>query len=195
WSNGSTASSLDITQGGNYSLSVTLGMCSAVKHFVVLESEKPTISDIIIKDFSLNQNTIEIIAQGIGDYEYSVNGIQYQDNPIYEDVDSGIYLVSVRDKNGCGMVSDNVTVLMYPTFFTPNGDGFNDFWQVKYAFVEPNMQLFIFDRYGKLIHFFNGRDRGWDGTYNGKKLPSTDYWFVIKRESGQEIKGHFSMIR
>lgn len=104
-------------------------------------------------------------------------------------------MVTVRDKKGCGVVSQSVTVLMYPKFFTPNGDGFNDFWQIKYAFVEPNMQLFIFDRFGKLVHFFKGKDRGWDGTYNGKKLPSTDYWFIIKRESGQEIRGHFSMIR
>jgi len=195
WSDGSTASTFTITQAGDYSLTVTDGICTATKHFSVEESEPATIVDVKVVDFSLNQNTIEVTAQGIGDYEYSINGVQYQDSPVFGNVDSGMYMVSVRDKKGCGVVSQSLMVLMYPKFFTPNGDGFNDFWQIKYAFVEPNMQLFIFDRFGKLIHFFKGRDRGWDGTYNGKKLPSTDYWFVIKRESGQEIKGHFSMLR
>ena len=195
WSDGSTFPNFTISQAGDFSLTVTLGNCSTTKHFTVEESDSATIIDVKVTDFSLNQNTIEVIAQGIGDYEYSINGIEFQDSPLFENVDSGMYLVSVRDKKGCGVVSQSVMVLMYPAFFTPNGDGFNDFWQIKYAFVEPNMQLFVFDRFGKLIHFFKGRDRGWDGTYKGKKLPSTDYWFVIKRESGQEIKGHFSMLR
>ncbi|HYD92771.1 MAG TPA: T9SS type B sorting domain-containing protein [Flavobacterium sp.] len=53
----------------------------------------------------------------------------------------------------------------------------------------------MFDRYGKLITGFGPNSPGWDGTLNGKKLPSTDYWFVVKRQNGKEYKGHFSMIR
>jgi len=195
WSDGSIDTNFYTNDGGNYWVIVTQNNCSATYNFEVIESSAPIISEINVVDFSLNNNSIEVGVYGIGDYEYSLNGLIYQDSPLFENVDSGTYLVTVKDKNGCGVDSKYVTVLMYPTFFTPNGDGFNDFWQIKYAFVEPNMQLFIFDRFGKLIHFFKGRDRGWDGTYNGKKLPSTDYWFIIKRESGQEIKGHFSMVR
>jgi len=57
------------------------------------------------------------------------------------------------------------------------------------------MTINIFDRYGKLIISLDPESDGWDGTYNGAKLPSTDYWFVVTRANGQVHKGHFSMKR
>lgn len=195
WSNGNTTPTFVITQGGNYSVTVTENNCSTTKTFTVTESEKATISDVIISDFTINQNTVEIIAQGIGNYEYSINGIDYQDNNQFTDVDSGTYMIHVRDKNGCGTVTQTVLILMYPKFFTPNEDGINDYWQIKYGFTEPEMTINIFDRYGKLITSFKGKDNGWDGIRNGEKLPATDYWFYVKRENGKEHRGHFSLIR
>jgi gliding motility-associated-like protein len=59
----------------------------------------------------------------------------------------------------------------------------------------PGIRVSIFDRYGKFITNFRGGSIGWDGTLNGKKLPSTDYWFIITLENGREVKGHFAMIR
>jgi gliding motility-associated-like protein len=84
---------------------------------------------------------------------------------------------------------------MYPKYFTPNGDSFNDFWRIKFSENEPNLLVKIFDRYGKLIKQFNSKSNGWDGTYNGEPLPSTDYWFVVKRQNGKEHSGHFSLKR
>ncbi|WP_396153492.1 T9SS type B sorting domain-containing protein [Flavobacterium sp.] len=84
---------------------------------------------------------------------------------------------------------------MYPKFFTPNNDGHNDLWKIKFSETEPNFQVNIFDRYGKIITGFKGNDIGWDGTLNGQNLPSSDYWFVVKRENGKEYKGHFSLKR
>ena len=107
----------------------------------------------------------------------------------------GRHFVYVRDKNGCGIAKDEVYLLTYPKFFTPNGDGENETWRIKFAHAEPDMDVHIYDRYGKLITSFKGSSPGWDGTMNGYKLPSTDYWFVVKRQDGKEFKGHFSMIR
>lgn len=194
WSDGSTNPSLLITEPGEYTITVTQNNCSTTKTFTAVASEKATIADIIIKDFSLSDNSIEIIVDGNGDYEYSIGGL-YQDSNVFLGVDSGLYIVYVRDKNGCGVVTQPIQVLAYPLYFTPNQDGINDYWHVKYAYYEPKMEVFIFDRYGKLITSFRGQDLGWDGTFNGNLLPATDYWFKIKREDGREHKGHFSLVR
>lgn len=194
WSDGSTNPSLLITEPGEYTITVTQNNCSTTKTFTAVASEKATIADIIIKDFSLSDNSIEIIVDGNGDYEYSMGGL-YQDSNVFLGVDSGLYIVYVRDKNGCGVVTQPIQVLAYPLYFTPNQDGINDYWHVKYAYYEPKMEVFIFDRYGKLITSFRGQDLGWDGTFNGNLLPATDYWLKIKREDGREHKGHFSLVR
>ena len=195
WSDGSTGNVITISEGGNYSVTVTKNNCSTTKTFVVAESEKATILDVLITDFTMSQNIIEVIAQGVGVYEYSIDGINYQDSPVFTNVDSGSYMIHVRDKNGCGVSTLIKYVLMYPKFFTPNKDNINDYWNITYGITEPEMIVYIFDRYGKLITSFTGGDMGWDGTLNGKDLPSTDYWFLIKRKNGKENRGHFSLVR
>lgn len=93
------------------------------------------------------------------------------------------------------MVSQELALLNYPKFFTPNGDGINEKWRLEYSWFEPEALIYIYDRYGKLISSFTAKDPGWDGTFNEKRLPATDYWFVVERKDGKIHKGHFSMIR
>jgi len=195
WSDGSTTSTITITQAGNYSLTVTKNNCITSRTFIVTASEPAIISDVLVTDFTISNNVVEVIVQGLGTYEYSLNGIDYQDSHTFTNVDSGSYMIHVRDKNGCGIVTQIKHVLMYPTFFTPNQDNINDYWHIKNSSIEPEMKVYIFDRYGKLVASFGGRDIGWDGTLNGKDLPSTDYWFLIKRKNGKEHRGHFSLVR
>ncbi len=107
----------------------------------------------------------------------------------------GLYKVFVKDLYSCGMDMQEVVLLNYPNFFTPNGDGYHDKWRIEYSTLEPHLKVTIFDRYGKVITAFGASAEGWDGTYNGAQLPSTDYWFVVTREDGRELKGHFSMLR
>jgi gliding motility-associated-like protein len=57
------------------------------------------------------------------------------------------------------------------------------------------MDIKIYDRLGKIVASFGANHHGWDGSFNGLKLPSTDYWFVVTREDGREMRGHFAMIR
>ncbi|PKP16654.1 MAG: hypothetical protein CVU07_06195, partial [Bacteroidetes bacterium HGW-Bacteroidetes-23] len=88
-----------------------------------------------------------------------------------------------------------VYLLMYPLFFTPNGDGINDKWKIKFSEVEPNLSIKIFDRHGKFIKQLGANSEGWDGTFLGNHLPSSDYWFVVTRQNGKEYRGHFSLKR
>jgi gliding motility-associated-like protein len=83
---------------------------------------------------------------------------------------------------------------MYPKYFTPNGDSYNDTWKIKFSQKEPDLKIAIFDRYGKLLKTMN-RFEGWDGKLNGRDLPSDDYWFVVTRKNGKEFRGHFAMKR
>ena len=92
-------------------------------------------------------------------------------------------------------------VIGYPHFFTPNGDGINDTWNVwDLSDDQPNAEILIFDRYGKLIKQIIPGGNGWNGTYNGHELPSTDYWFTIRFKDGPNLeerifKSHFSLKR
>ena len=84
---------------------------------------------------------------------------------------------------------------MHPLYFTPNGDGYNDYWKIKFSENEPNLTVKIFDRHGKFLKQLGTNSIGWDGKYLGKDMPSSDYWFVVTRENGKEHKGHFSLKR
>lgn len=197
WSTGETTQAIKISQAGNYTLTVSQDplLCENSKTITVYESEPPVISEIKIKDWSVNQNSLTVNTATIGDYEYSLDGILYQDSPAFYGLKSGVYTVYVKDKNGCGLATKEIILLMYPKFFTPNGDGINDHWTIQYASYEPDMKVYIFDRYGKLITSFNGNSTGWNGKRNGNNLPATDYWFMVERQDGRQHKGHFSLLR
>jgi gliding motility-associated-like protein len=87
-----------------------------------------------------------------------------------------------------------VDELPYPKFFTPNNDGYNDTWTIDFIYLEPNSTIRIFDRYGKFIKELP-TNASWDGNYLNQPLPSTDYWFLVKRLNGAAFKSHFSLKR
>jgi gliding motility-associated-like protein len=84
-----------------------------------------------------------------------------------------------------------------PKYFTPNGDGFHDFWNVKGVSMLSNTNsiIYIFDRYGKLLKQLSAVSAGWDGTYNGNQMPADDYWYSIQFDDGRNVNGHFALKR
>ncbi|MDP5097191.1 MAG: T9SS type B sorting domain-containing protein, partial [Flavobacterium sp.] len=151
-----------------------------------------------INDFQENNTaTIQISSSSVGDYEFSLDGINYQDSNVFSNLNAGDYIVYVQDKNGCGIVFEKFYILDYPKYFTPNGDGYNDTWFIDNLDKRnlENSIISIFDRYGKLLKQINGSGEGWNGTFNETNLPSTDYWFEIKLTNEKIIKGHFSLKR
>jgi gliding motility-associated-like protein len=199
WSTGSVTNATTINLAGSYTLTVTQNYgtesCSDTQTITVLNSNAATITQIQTLDWTDTENSITVIVSGDGVYEYSLDGISYQDGRTFNGLLSGEYTVFVRDKRGCGIAFENLFLLMYPKFFTPNNDGINDTWLIKNSYIEPNMQLFIYNRYGKLLKQFSSLGQGWDGTLSGSLLPADDYWFVVKRENGKEFRGHFAMKR
>jgi gliding motility-associated-like protein len=193
----SSSNSAEITEEGNYTLTVTQienGItCENSFDFTLIRSVLPEIQQVNFGE--LGNNYIEIIASGDGNLEYSIDGINYQDNNYFSNIQGGTYTVFVRDKDGCGQDSEEVTVIDYPKFFTPNNDGYNDFWQIKGIVNFPNSKTLIFDRYGKLLTIISSNEIGWNGQYNGKQMMSNDYWFRTDLGNGRAFSGHFSLKR
>ncbi|UOK41174.1 MULTISPECIES: T9SS type B sorting domain-containing protein [Flavobacterium] len=192
------AQSITVSESEDYTVTVTnADNCVTSKTFTVIASEVATIISIEVNSFSGMNNSVTVHVSGNGNYEFSLDGVVYQDSNVFTNVLPGEYQVFVRDKNGCGTTRpQHIIVLDYPRFFTPNGDGYNDIWAIKNLDSEyPNSKLFIFDRYGKLVkHIFPLND-GWNGTLNNSALPSDDYWFNLTLDNGRNIKGHFTLKR
>lgn len=192
-----TTQSIMVDTPGTYIVTLTnANNCSKTKTFIVTASGISTINNIIINDFSDN-NSITVDYSGLGVYEFSLDGTNYQSSAVFNNLNEGEYTVFVKDTKGCGEVSKSFYILDYPKFFTPNGDGTNDFWRIK-NLNKRNLQnstIDIFDRYGKLVFQINPRNQVWDGNSNGYALPSSDYWFVIQLTDGKTVKGHFTLKR
>lgn len=203
WSTGEQTESIQINEIGTYTVTVTdNNSCQRSRSITVESSNIATINHINILDVS-NNNTVTVLVSGEGEYEYALlneDGIlfNYQTSNTFNHVPAGIYTVSVKDvKNNCGIVNQDISVVGYPKFFTPNGDGFNDFWNVIgiSALFQPDTKIKIFDRYGKLLKELNPLGTGWDGTFNGKLMPVNDYWFTVELQDGRTFKSHFTLKR
>lgn len=196
WSNGETDNSITVNTSGTYSVTVTdVNGCEKTKRFEIILSSSATITSVDVNDFSGNNNSIEIIVSGNGNYEYSIDGTNFQESPFFSNLEPNEYTVYINDINGCPQVSQSVYILDYPHFFTPNEDGINDIWRIKRIQFLENSTISIFDRFGKLITTYSENYVGWNGKLNGFDLPSTDYWFVITLNNGRTIKGNFSLVR
>ena len=163
----------------------------------------PVLDRIDVLDDLSDNNIIEVFVQGNGSYEYAINGGEYQDSPVFEDVPPGQNTLVINDKNGCGTTNPiPFLVVGYPKFFTPNGDGIHDAWNILGIETLTDPVVFIFDRYGKLLKQLDETTVGWDGTFNGRPMPSSDYWFRLEYERDESgilvantLRNHFSLVR
>ncbi|MDY2588417.1 choice-of-anchor L domain-containing protein [Winogradskyella aquimaris] len=198
WSTNATTPDIEITEIGTYSVTVTSELgCETISTFNVTESESATIELTETVDFS-DPNNITITISGIGNYVYILDDGEPQESNIFENVSLGYHTITIIDLNGCAEVTKEVVVVDAPKFFTPNGDSQNDTWHIVGIETLPGSIVYIFDRYGKLLKQLGSNTRGWDGTYNGNKMPSSDYWFLAEIRGGEksfDVRGHFSLRR
>ncbi|MEN1784644.1 MAG: T9SS type B sorting domain-containing protein [Bacteroidota bacterium] len=174
-----------------------------ISFFGIPVLESVTILEDLVTANDPDRYAVEFSVEGNGSYEFAINGGTFQDSPVFTDVPPGVNTVVINDKNGCGVsVPQEFIVVGYPKFFTPNGDAFNNLWQVKGIEQLSDPVIFIFDRFGKLLKQLNATDTGWDGTFNGRSLPSSDYWFRLeygRLEEGvivaKTVRNHFTLLR
>jgi len=159
-------------------------------------------------------NTVKVQAKGGNStqYIYYFNGFTNGTNeymlrstdPTTRVVGNRVYktvVVEVTDANGCSStltIEKEYMKSVPPDFFTPNGDGQNDGWDPDRYRSYPNLTVDIYDRYGRYITTLRS-GQTWDGRYNGKELPTGDYWYILKTheegEDDHEYMGHFNLYR
>lgn len=204
----STAFDFSTKIPGKYTLVVSnlavSGCSSEVIPFTILISSRPAQVTFTTSAWFSDSQTIIMDAVPYPGYEsnflYAIDNETPQTSNVFTNVRSGTHTVTVSDANGCGSTPMLIPIKLIssPKSFTPNGDGYNDSWNIAGLQNQDNPKLFIYDRYGKLIKQLIINSDGWDGTFNGQPLPTDDYWFVITYlENGiaKEYRSHFSLIR
>ncbi|MCL9806233.1 T9SS type B sorting domain-containing protein [Flavobacterium amniphilum] len=199
---GNNSGAVTTNQAGDYSVTVTNTTTNCSRTITTKVTLYAPYLEIIYSDAFENPTFIEVNVLGVGsgNYEYSLDNGPYQDSNIFYNVSPGEHTVSVRDKNGhCSPAPLTATIINYPKFFTPNSDGYHETWNIPNLFsTNPDAAISIFDRYGKFIKRITPSTPGWDGTYNGEPLPSTDYWFTVEfNEKGMNktFRSHFTLKR
>ena len=193
WSTGATSQQITVNTAGTYTVAITnQNNCSSRKTIIVSEHNLPEINYI-----DVNETTVVIYPKKEENYfEYSIDGINYQNSNVFFNAPSGLNSAYIRDTNLCGTATKDFIVLIVPKFFTPNNDSFNDRWEINELRFYPKASVKIFDRYGKLISILNNNNPGWDGTYHKTMFPADDYWYVLKIDDSEtEKRGHFSLKR
>ena len=204
---GATNSTLEVTATGTYSVIAThlLTGCTSNPNLpsataIVTSTLPSTLITVIESNYFSNNATITVnVSGGTGTLMYSLDDGPLQSSNVFSGVSIGEHIVVVTDTEGCTYLTQNANIIDYPKYFTPNGDGINDTWNI-YGLNQMEAKLYIFDRYGKLLKQLRATDTssGWDGTFNQELLPSTDYWFTLEySENGiqKTFKSHFSLMR
>ena len=190
--------SLNVNLEGIYTVKVTNAFgCSRVRTITVVASDVARFGVAAVSDLS-DSNTVIVNAFGLGNYVYSIDYPNvFQPINIFTNVPAGTHEFFVKDTNGCGTSSQIISVIGIPAYFTPNGDGINDTWNVLGLTATNNSKsiIYIFDRYGKLIKQIGPLGNGWDGTFNDNLMPTSDYWYTVYFEDGRISKGHFTLKR
>ena len=201
---GAVNNTYEADESGTYSVLVTntaTGCISVMTNAVVVASYPGlTIDTTQTLAFSDNATIDVAVTPPNALYLYSIDNGPTQIANIFTNVDPGSHIVTVTDENGCTNLSKPVNIIGYPTYFTPNGDGFHDTWNI--VGLGSSAKVFIFDRYGKLVKQISPTGEGWDGTLNGEPLSSTDYWFTVDYTedyptvgTSKVFKSHFSLKR
>lgn len=204
----STSREYTLTNIGEFTLTVFKTQnnieCSNSETFTVINPPSAEFERIDI--FTEDKNNVVININGNSTYEFSLDNINFfgQSNTYtFNDVSPGAYTLYVKDFNNCEPpIKKNIAVIGFQKFFTPNNDAINDTWKIRGATKEffNFVDVTIFNRYGTLIYKINLKnDSGWDGRYNGKLLPSGNFWYKAKLIDKNEISiiesGSFSLIR
>ena len=165
---------VDNTNSGFYTFTPNSNQCASNQTIEI------TINPITLLDFDVEVShpfstnaTITITTSSTGNYSFQLDASSIQSSNIFQNVTSGIHSITVYQVDGCStsITKNDILIIHYPLFFTPNGDGFNDTWTISDLFLQPNAPIFIFDRYRKLLKQISSLGSGWDGSYNGQNLP------------------------
>jgi gliding motility-associated-like protein len=206
WSNGYTGPVQNMMSPGNYHLTITdqLG-CFIDTSLKLIEPGQLVVNPTIRKPTcnDTKDGYIELNISG-GRMPYSI----FWDNGTIEEnlyeIKSGIYSVMIHDSSMCSLdtsfklIGVHDICIRIPNAFTPNGDSYNELWEIDMKGLYPQAEIEVFDRYGRRVFYSKGYDESqyWDGTHNGKELPMDSYYYVINLKNGSpRLSGTVTIIR
>ncbi|MGV2452725.1 UNVERIFIED_CONTAM: T9SS type B sorting domain-containing protein [Ralstonia mannitolilytica] len=176
WSTGETTQSISNVGVGAYWVKLQTGKCFTLQEVRVHASLQPVVSGIEIT----NNNITVTATGGVPPYQYSVDGINWQDSNTFTGLPRGENTVYVKDTYNCTPIQVTITVPNLINAITPNGDNVNDVIDYSALAYKKNLIFIVYDRYGNKLHEakkFNNFT--WDGTAFGKKIPTGTYWYTI----------------
>ncbi|MFL1894443.1 T9SS type B sorting domain-containing protein [Aquimarina sp. 2-A2] len=202
-----------VVEPGQYEAVMESGLCTQIIDTVRVDEYVPLtvpVPQMTNNPEDPNEYSIQVEG-GVGEYTYYVT-FEGEERELTSDIfairKSGLYLIRVVDASGCEVSAIHELIyinIRIPNYFTPNGDGTDDYWYPGQItsngndepFYFENMEVKVFDRYGRLLGEFNGDEEGWDGIYQGKELPSGDYWYtiILNDVDDRQFTGHFTLYR
>ncbi|MBO5133131.1 MAG: T9SS type B sorting domain-containing protein, partial [Paludibacteraceae bacterium] len=179
----------------SYYLKIVNGVCTTEYE---AEAEVRTLPEIVgIEDMGNRMYRIQVEGGSVPySYTWGKNSMPTSSDIMERPTYGMTYNVTVTDAIGC-KVSDVVEVPTYeleiPEYFFPEIEK----WKVKNLDRFYGSKVTIYDRFGKMLREYDvDQFNGWDGTYLGSPMPSTDYWYVISiQELDKELVGHFTLRR
>ncbi|WP_233131816.1 T9SS type B sorting domain-containing protein [Robiginitalea sediminis] len=156
---------------------------------------------LVLEALQTGPNEITATASGgFGGYEFFFQGESTGTENVFNiNFDANVN-IRVIDAGGCEVEVvfpfDFEGMVEFPNYFTPDGDGMNDTWSPMNREFFPNIEIKIYDRYGRVVAILD-QVKNWDGTYEGKEVPTGDYWYVVNANDNekQQYVGHFTLYR
>jgi gliding motility-associated-like protein len=191
----------------NYVFTANVTGCTYATSFQVAVNATPMVSlpsaYTVLEGGEVTLTPVSSISNGSMTYKWVPSAGLSQNNianPIASPSANTTYTLTVTSDKGCTAAAQVlVSVLkapVVPNAFTPNGDGINDTWDIKYINTYPNAAVAVFNRYGTQVYFSYGYPAPWDGKYKGADLPAGTYYYLITPGSGRKpIPGFVAIIR
>ncbi|WP_299514321.1 PKD domain-containing protein [Mucilaginibacter sp.] len=191
----------------NYLFTATTTACTYGTTFQVTVNTTPAVTIpaeyTVLDGGEVTLAPVATISNGTLTYKWTPSaGLSRDDiaGPIASPSADTKYTLMVSSDKGCSAAAQTlVTVLkspVVPNTFTPNGDGINDTWDIKYLSSYPHCTIEVLNRYGERVYFSNNYPVAWDGRYKGADLPVGTYYYIINPNSGRKpITGYLTIIR
>ncbi|MBS1511614.1 MAG: gliding motility-associated C-terminal domain-containing protein [Bacteroidetes bacterium] len=194
-----------------YSVTIIESVChnTATLSTVVTVNPTPVVTASRSNDIDCSIEFANLSASGATQYTWSPAGSLNNSaiaNPVARPTVTTQYIVQGFNSFGCSS-SDSVVVAVtklgesvypVPNTFTPNGDGKNDCFGIKYWGIVDQIDFMIYNRYGERVFYTNVPYQCWDGTYKGAPADPGNYVYYIKAKTAcgmVEKKGNIILAR
>lgn len=176
WNTGATTQTISNVGVGTYWVKLKTGDCEATQTVKIYASDQPVISNV-----DISNTTVTIYVNGgTAPYQYSTDGIKWQDSNEFNNIPRGDNHIFVKDAYDCNPIDINIVVPNIINVITPNGDGINDAIDYSALSGKQNLIFNVYDRYGAKIHQADKSNQyRWDGTAAGRKVPTGSYWYSV----------------